>query len=638
MISPSRTFAPTHTPKESPTNIHPPYHSEQNLLDLHAPALPRYTETNNLPVQSTSSTTNLLSSGPASPRITLQSPFSDGDDESSLDEATPPVAPSIPPRRNQSPAAVLNKANHTKQTSSDSVMSSNSSFMDKENCIENYKSMVNAIPPSRPFVVVPPHPPPRPPPRPKNHGAIDGTDSPSSTSSTQTPPPLPVRRVAARHSEDAQQPFQRHLPNRLVDMMIENQPASSPPILERKAVSVGRLPPPTRMIALGEKLPAARRPPTPSTDEDSGDETDSRSGVDQLPDSSRSSRRPPVLTGFKYDANIQVPAHSGQVAVSGQYIVVASHHHLRIYDLTVSDSHLGMRSLHMKDSKVTSLEFRPTKRAEDRGYFLWIGTKEGHLFEVDIRSGSLTGSKFAAHGHSVTHIFRHGRSMITLDSNGKALIFTFDDNEDALLVHSQPRVFRIAEKQEFVTFLGGLLWTSTRADMTGTGPISKAPIIRVYDIFTPGSVGRSIVPFEYVGAVTSGSALPSQPQNVYLGHEGGFISVWSIMTSDGIPQCSEVMKVAISDVLSLEGVGERLWAGGRTGMISAYDVVPRPWLITNCWNAHSDLPVLRLAVDPFSIERVQRLCVFSVGRDEQVRLWDGLLGPDWIGRVILLPA
>lgn len=110
------------------------------------------------------------------------------------------------------------------------------------------------------------------------------------------------------------------------------------------------------------------------------------------------------------------------------------------------------------------------------------------------------------------------------------------------------------------------------------------------------------------------------------------------MTSDGIPQCSEVMKVAISDVLSLEGVGERLWAGGRTGMISAYDVVPRPWLITNCWNAHSDLPVLRLAVDPFSIERVQRLCVFSVGRDEQVRLWDGLLGPDWIGRVILLPA
>lgn len=169
--------------------------------------------------------------------------------------------------------------------------------------------------------------------------------------------------------------------------------------------------------------------------------------------------------------------------------------------------------------------------------------------------------------------------------------------------------------------------------MAGSTAATKIPIIRVYDLFVPGSVGRSVAPTEHVGAVTSGSILPSQPHNVYLGHEGGFISIWSIVTNDGIPQCIEVMNVSASDVLSLEGVGERLWAGGRKGMITAYDVVPRPWIITNCWKAHQELPVLRLATDPYSIEKLGRLCVVSVGRDEQIRLWDGLLGLDWIGEL-----
>jgi WD40 repeat protein len=344
------------------------------------------------------------------------------------------------------------------------------------------------------------------------------------------------------------------------------------------------------------------------------------------------------LDCFAYDeSKIQVPAHSGQVAVSGHLVIVASNHHLKVFDLSVSDSptwSLDTKSMHMKDSKITTMEFRPAGRAGDRGFFLWVGTKEGHLFEVDVRTGIVTGSKPAAHGHHISHIFRHGRSMITLDGAGKTLIFTPNGEEDVELANSQPRVFRIAEKQEFAKMIGGLLWTSTRAVMTGSGPTSKVPIIRVYDVFTPGSIGRSVQPIEHVGAVTSGSILSSQPQNVYLGHEGGFVSIWSIVTTDGIPQCIEVMKVSASDVLSLEGVGERLWAGGRMGTISAYDVVPRPWLVTNAWNAHPGLPVLRLATDPYSIEKLGRLCVVSVGRDEQVRLWDGLLGSDWIGGAI----
>ena len=77
---------------------------------------------------------------------------------------------------------------------------------------------------------------------------------------------------------------------------------------------------------------------------------------------------------------------------------------------------------------------------------------------------------------------------------------------------------------------------------------------------------------------------------VYDGQEGGFISIWELDMDDGYPQCVEVMKVSVSDVLSLEGVNDRLWAGSRNGIISAY-VSRRLWLVMNSWMARPRLPV-----------------------------------------------
>jgi hypothetical protein len=129
-----------------------------------------------------------------------------------------------------------------------------------------------------------------------------------------------------------------------------------------------------------------------------------------------------------------------------------------------------------------------------------------------------------------------------------------------------------------------------------------------------------------VGAVTSATIIPLQPNYVYIGHEEGYV-----VGSDGFPRCVEVMKVSTSDVLCLEGVNDRLWAGGRSGLISVYDTTQKPWVVTNCWNAHDGLPVMKLAVDVMGIEKTGRLCMLSVGRDQVVRLWDGLLGLDWVG-------
>ena len=248
-------------------------------------------------------------------------------------------------------------------------------------------------------------------------------------------------------------------------------------------------------------------------------------------------------------------------------------------------------------------------------------------------SGEMIGSKFGAHAGSVTHIFRYRNAMLSVDDTGKVLVFeptTASGSDVPSLTYTAPRVYRITEKPEFVKLLGGLLWTSMRGDTNLA--CTSAPVLRIYDVFTPGSIGRTVnvhpSPTQHVGAVTSGTLLQSHAEHAYLGHEGGFISIWNLAAG---PECMEVVKVSSSDVLSLEGVGARLWAGGRTGVISAYDVMTRPWVVTNAWNAHAGLPVMRIFVDPWAIEKEERLSVVSVGRDEQIRIWDGLLGVDWIG-------
>ncbi|KAF9546307.1 DNase I-like protein [Agrocybe pediades] len=501
-------------------------------------------------------------------------------------------------------------------------------------------------------------PPPRPPPRsrsPYSPMATNGESSTLSTSSlpsskiTSPPPPLPVRRSTVVTQEVVNNANgSQAVPIRIQSINQPNE-ATTTTANERKALGASKLPPPpTRTIALGGKLPPARRPTTPpSSDEESGEEEEPIAKVppvDLMPDTSTSSRRPPVLRfrdGFA-DPHIHVHPHSGCVALSGSHVVVAWSHHMKIYDVAVSEAPvftLDTKEMGIKEAKITCMEFRPTISKVDRGYLLWVGTKEGHLFELDIRTGHVRGSKYAALLHPVTNIFRHGRSMVVLDESGKTLIYTPDPDtqEDISLMTSLPRVMRTTEKQDFVKLLDGKLWTAARMEHQGSVPSQKLPIIRVYDVFNPAHTGRSLLPCEHVGPVTSATIIPSQPGFVYMGHEEGYISIWELQSEDdgGYPRCVEVMKVSTSDILSLEGVNDRLWAGSRNGMISAYDVSVRPWLVTNCWNAHPGLPVMRLMINYFAIVSTGRLCVASVGRDEQLRLWDGLLGSDWVDKQLL---
>ena len=409
---------------------------------------------------------------------------------------------------------------------------------------------------------------------------------------------------------------------------------SSPTVTERKAF--GSLPPPPkRQIGLKDDLPEFKRQQQFSDSSDEEDEEESKTRID-LPDCSRSSRKPPHADFYPHsESHISVP-HNGVYAVVGSVVTVVSSHAIKLFDLTVSE--LPRYTLDLKDispdhrsRKPTSLAFRNSHTHNGNATLLWIGTKDGHLFEVDVRSAVLVSSRIAAHSQAVAHIFSAGYTMVTMDDNGKALIFTPDGSQDFVLSSAQARVARVADKQDFVQLIAGRLWTSARESSSGTANSSRGPIVRVYDIATSGSSGRSLLPTEHVGTVTCGTVLPSNPGYVYLGHEGGTVTIWTLEGGQGTPGCVDVIKVSMSDILCLAGVNDRLWGGSRAGHISAYDTSQKPWVVTNSWVAHKDVPVTHLSVDPWSISLVGKLCAVSVGRDEKMRFWDGLLAVSWIG-------
>ena len=354
-----------------------------------------------------------------------------------------------------------------------------------------------------------------------------------------------------------------------------------------------------------------------------------------------------MLPEYKFaKARIQVAAPSGIVAVAGPHVVVAGHHHaFTVYDLSIGDAPVSVIDLkdlaidwRAKDPRITAMEFRAGEGDDDMGRYLWCGSKDGHVWEYDVRRGSLVRVR-PAHVHAVVHIMRYGRSMITIDDSGKALVWK--DYQD-LNPGGQPRIARTADKQGFVKMFGGLLWTSNGGGMGGGGGggatgSQRGPAIRVYDVLASNCTAKIVTPQDMLGAVTSGAVIPSQPQYVYLGHEGGYVTCWSLQPSDPpssvaassssaslsssngivdmfdsgrpVPMCVQIIKISVSDVLSLEGVVDKLWMGSRKGMVTAYDVETRPWTVTNAWQAHDNLPVLKLFVDPFSIELVSACVV-----------------------------
>ncbi|GAW10154.1 inositol-polyphosphate 5-phosphatase [Lentinula edodes] len=76
--------------------------------------------------------------------------------------------------------------------------------------------------------------------------------------------------------------------------------------------------------------------------------------------------------------------------MSGVYVVVGSTHHIRLYHTNLSQEvpakGMDTKDFGIKDGKVTVVEFNTE-------FLIWIGLKEGHIFEIDVRNGDLLGVK-----------------------------------------------------------------------------------------------------------------------------------------------------------------------------------------------------------------------------------------------------
>ncbi|KAF8318208.1 DNase I-like protein [Clavulina sp. PMI_390] len=409
------------------------------------------------------------------------------------------------------------------------------------------------------------------------------------------------------------------------------------------------LPPPTRNVSNPKPFPTPRKT-SGGNHSDDGGSSDSEKRLDEFPDSTHSSRRKPAVHPL---FNIHVPAHVGVVAVAGNCVVVG-HHSIKVYDLDAIDTPLHhselkdlLTDIKIKEhQRVTAIAFRPAVSKEDEGRFVWCGMKDGHLFEYDAWSGGLVHLRQSAHAGTVTHIMRHGRNMVTVGDAGKAFLWSPPGEASELALSklgagANMRYMRIPERQGFVKIFGNQMWTANGPGNNNTGAptTTRGPTIRVYDI-SPNTTGvtnsKTLITSDVVGQVTCGAMIPSRPEKIYLGHEGGVITLWNKEGQDGsTPAHVGTIKIGMSDVLSLEGVRSKLWAGSRVGTIAAYEVDTLPWTVTNLWKAHEDYPVLQIEADPYSIEKCARFTVFSIGRDERVRFWDGLLGVEHIENDLL---
>lgn len=340
----------------------------------------------------------------------------------------------------------------------------------------------------------------------------------------------------------------------------------------------------------------------PGDEDDEGEEphglrttmsTSAKRALDEYPDSSRAHRRAPDFVPRQYITNHHnIHAYT----VCGHRLCVVSHK-LKVYDLTLGDAQpiivfdhksLGIES-RSKEHKLTAVAFRALSTGMEEGRFIWCGSNLGHLVEVDTTTGEVTQLRVGIHGSTITHIFRYREYMLSLEENGKMHIFgPFGDAAaDEGGQNMTPwRTIRMAEKTNFVRMLGDQVWTASGpATRSTTNPTLRGPTIRVYEplgVGTANTIGRTTYTSEWTGAITAAAILTSTTHEVYLAHEGGFVSIFDRETL----ACKSVLKVSSSDILALEGVGDRLWAGYRTGMVNVYDVTTMPWTTTNMWLAH----------------------------------------------------
>ena len=272
------------------------------------------------------------------------------------------------------------------------------------------------------------------------------------------------------------------------------------------------------------------------------------------------------------------------------------------------------------------------------GRFVWYGTHNGNLGELDILTGQLTALRTTTHKDRILLLRRVGAAMLVLDESGKISAWVPRHGKVLSLAHTNPHSQRITlPKHAYTAVLGDQLWVCSVALVPRANPMQPAQKVQQVRMYNPLADDR---PFNALsrpmtlpltkesgmGGVTSAAYVPQCPNQVFLGHESGHISVWS--TKDFA--CTDVHRVGDQPLVAMTGLHSMLWTATRSGQITLYKVDSPLWRAAKSWQAHREA-VTALLFDPYGLDPLRgELFVCSIGNDHFAYFWDGFLSDDWL--------
>lgn len=440
------------------------------------------------------------------------------------------------------------------------------------------------------------------------------------SSSADMPPPKPPRPTQQRTATTP-------------EVMSSSAPAARPPI--QQPLTTHQFPaPPTRNLApmkavekpaereIADSRTLALPPPATSTSRSTprsnspelAASTEPAAHVTAFPDCANVNRRPPFVKKGCYEIQTK---YDPRIFDACGDLVCTSGHLTRVW--SILDGEQLMSLAHTEGIKATAVSFKPAADPDHEGSFLWIGTNVGELMEVEIATQRITELRTGVHGKAeITRIYRHFNELWTLDEGGTLNLWP-PDSDGVPILNSHPIIqpSRLPKGATFSMVVGSELWHAT----------GKA--IRV---FAPSADGAK--PFQVLvrplsaegcGEVSAGTLLSSTPGRVYFGHMDGKVSIFS--TSDY--SCQTILNVSAWKINGLAGVGHNIWAAYNTGKMCVYDATQQPWTLKKEWQAH-DQSVLSMKLDPSGAYRMDRLQVASLGPDNKVKIWDGMLQDTWL--------
>ena len=337
----------------------------------------------------------------------------------------------------------------------------------------------------------------------------------------------------------------------------------------------------------------------------------------EYPDSSQSSRKPPTFRQHPWRIFAE---HDAKVfAVCGD-VVCTTGHSTKAWSLRTGKQILDYP--HNEIVKVTSLVFKPSTSVEDEGKRVWLGTNVGEIHELDIPSGSVVKTRSNCHMRKeIIRMYRYASELWTLDDAGDLNAWKAD-HRGMLSLDSQYNRFRTPRGHTFSIALGPHLWIAIGKDIRVYAPSARSE--------GEFSVLWHALSQAGTGEVRSGATLSAKPDLVYFGHQDGKVSIYNRKDFS----CQAVVNVSVYKLSSLAGVGDRLWAGFHTGMAYVYDTSTTPWRVVKDWKAH-EKQILGFNAEPSALWKLGRLQVVSLGADNMLKIWDGLLEDDWLGSRML---